>query len=279
VVTSDRPIFRVPVGAGSMIKRLINAAVGSLGYRIERKAPAPVVVPAPNFPPDFTTQEQEIWRLVEQYTMTSMERVVSLIRAVQYVERYRIPGAFVECGVWRGGSMMAVARTLLAAGTVDRELFLFDTYSGMPQAADVDVDAFSRSAAPLLAELRTHPVEEQVKNEIVARCPLEIVRTNVISTGYPQDKLHFVEGKVENTIPKNAPSNIALLRLDTDWYESTRHELIHLFPRLSSHGILVIDDYGHWQGARLAVDEYFEQSHESVFLSRIDYTGRIGVRC
>jgi len=262
-----------------MIKRLLQAAVGSLGYRIERKTPTRVVPPASEFPPDFTPQEQEIWRSVEQYTMTSRERVVSLIRAVQYVQRNRIPGALVECGVWRGGSMMAVARTLLAAGTSDRELFLFDTYRGMPEAADVDVDAFSRPATALLAELRKLPVEEQAENETIAQCPLEVVRGNVASTGYPQHKLHFVEGRVENTIPKYAPSNVALLRLDTDWYESTRHELIHLFPRLSSRGILIIDDYGHWQGARLAVDEYFEQNREQVFLSRVDYTGRIGVRC
>ena len=258
-----------------MMKRLFKAALGSLGYRIVRKTPTQTAA----FPPDFTPQEQEVWRSIEPYTMTSKERVVSLIRAVQYVERNRIPGAFVECGVWRGGSMMAVARTLLAAGTSDRELFLFDTYRGMSQATDVDVDLFRRSAAPVLAELRKRPVEEQIENELVAQCPLEIVRANVTSTGYPQDKLHFVEGRVEDTIPKYAPSNVALLRLDTDWYESTRHELIHLFPRLSSRGILIIDDYGHWQGARLAVDEYFERTREQVFLSRIDYTGRIGIRC
>jgi O-methyltransferase len=262
-----------------MIKRLFQAAAGSLGYRIERTTPTPVVASAPEFPPDFTSQEQQIWRSVEQYTMTSKERVVSLIRAVQHVERYKIPGAFVECGVWRGGSMMAVARTLLASGVSDRELFLFDTYRGMPEAADIDVDTFKRSAAPLLAELRKRPMEEQTENKIVAHCPLEIVRANVVSTAYPQDKLHFVEGRVEDTIPQYAPSNIALLRLDTDWYESTRHELIHLFPRLSSHGILIVDDYGHWQGARLAVDEYFEQTRQQVFLSRVDYTGRVGIRC
>ena len=279
VVTSHRHGFRVPVGAGRMIKRLINAAVGLVGYRIERKTSSRVLGSSPEFPLDVTVQEQEIWRAVQQCTMTSMERVVSLIRAVQYVERHRIPGALVECGVWRGGSMMAVARTLLAAGKSDRELFLFDTYSGMPQAGDVDVDAFSRSAAPLLADLRTRPAKEQIKNEMVAQCSLETVRANVIATGYPQGKLHFVEGRVENTIPECAPDQIALLRLDTDWYESTRHELIHLFPRLSPHGILVIDDYGHWHGARLAVDEYFERNQEHMFLSRIDYTGRIGVRC
>jgi O-methyltransferase len=169
---------------------------------------------------------------------------VSLMRAVQYVERNGIPGAFVECGVWRGGSMMAVARTLLATGTTDRDLFLFDTYSGMPQAADVDVDDCNRSAAPLLAELRKRTVEEQNENEVVAQCSLENVRAHVTSTGYPQEKMHFVEGRVEDTIPKCAPNNVAMLRLDTDWHESMRHELIHPFPRLSSREISIIDDYG-----------------------------------
>jgi O-methyltransferase len=262
-----------------MINRLLQAVAGSLGYAIERKTVHQVYAPASQFPPDFTTQEQETWRLVEPYTMTSKERVVSLIRAVQYVEQNGIPGAFVECGVWRGGSMMAVAQTLLAAGTNNRELFLFDTYQGMPQAGDVDVDHSRRAAAPLLAELRKHSIEEQNENEIVARCPIEVVRSNVTSTGYPQERLHFIEGRVEDTIPANAPDKVALLRLDTDWYESTRHELIHLFPRLSSRGILIVDDYGHWEGARLAVDEYFKQTREQIFLSRIDYTGRIAVRC
>jgi len=269
-----------------MIKRILKSAADSLGYTIERKRPTaavsasePPVKPFKEFPHDFTLQEREIWRSVEHYTMTSKERVVSLIRAVQYLERYRIPGAFVECGVWRGGSMMAVARTLLANGSIDRELFLFDTFSGMPEAADADMDLFGRSGTALLAELRKLPPEGQAENNIVAHCPIEAVRANLISTGYPRDKLHFIEGAVESTIPRYAPERIGLLRLDTDWYESTRHELVHLFPRLSSHGILVIDDYGHWRGARLAVDEFFEQNRETIFLNRIDYTGRIAVRC
>jgi O-methyltransferase len=257
-----------------MIKRILKSAVGSLGYRIERNVRNGAVPPT-EFPPDFTPQEQELWRSVERYTMTSKERMVSLIRAVQYLERNRIPGAFVECGVWRGGSVMAIAKTLIAAGTSDRHLFLFDTYCGLPNAAHVDVDIGGRSAA----ELQRRPVPEQIESGILCRCPIEVAQENLSSTGYPRQKLHFVEGRVEDTVPRHAPSRIALLRLDTDWYESTRHELIHLFPRLSSGGILIIDDYGHWHGARLAVDEYFEKTCEPIFLSRIDYTGRIAVRC
>jgi hypothetical protein len=262
-----------------MIRRIINAAASSLGYSIQRERRNGVGPPSEELPADFTVEDREIWRSVAPYTMTSKERVVSLVRAVQYIERYKIPGAVVECGVWKGGSMMAVAKTLLAHGWTDRELFLFDTYSGMPEASSVDVDGSDRSAAALLGELRVRPVEEQKQSDIAALCPLEIVQTNLASTGYPMDRIRFIEGKVEDTIPQHAPSSIALLRLDTDWYESTRHELVHLFPRLSHGGILVIDDYGHWRGARLAADEYFEQNGQPIFLSRIDYTGRIAVRC
>jgi O-methyltransferase len=262
-----------------MMERILKAAAGSLGYRIERKTRNGVFPSAEEFPPDFTVQEQEIFRSVAGYTMTSRERVVSLIRAVQYVERYQILGAFVECGVWRGGSMMAVAKALLAAGSADRDLFLFDTYSGMPEATDSDVDVFGRSGTVLLAGLRKRSPEEQAEDNIVAECPVEAVRANLISTGYPSDKLHFVEGRVEDTIPGYAPERIALLRLDTDWHQSTRHELVHLFPRISSRGVLIIDDYGHWLGARLAVDEFFDGNREPIFLSRVDYTGRIAIRC
>ena len=108
--------------------------------------------------------------------------------------------------------------------------------------------------------------------------PIEETRRNVLSTGYSPDRVHFVKGPVEQTIPANAPETIALLRLDTDFYESTRHELIHLFPRLVPGGVLIIDDYGHWEGARQAVDEYFKENKIRMLLNRVDYTGRIGVK-
>ena len=107
---------------------------------------------------------------------------------------------------------------------------------------------------------------------------LDDVQANLWSTGYPRDKIHFGKGKVEDTIPGTTPERIALLRLDTDWYESTKHELHHLYPRLSQHGVLLIDDYGNWQGARQAVDEYFADSAEPVFLHRVDYTARLLIK-
>jgi hypothetical protein len=104
------------------------------------------------------------------------------------------------------------------------------------------------------------------------------VRRTVLSTGYPEERVHIVRGPVEETIPERAPERLALMRLDTDWYESTRHELHHLYPRLLEGGVLIIDDYGHWEGARRAVDEYFGAEAAPLLLNRIDYTGRVAVK-
>ena len=107
---------------------------------------------------------------------------------------------------------------------------------------------------------------------------LDEVKQNVIKTGYNTEKLHFIKGKVENTLPKYAPKQIALLRLDTDWYESTKHELIHLFPRLVSGGVLILDDYGYWAGAKKAVDEYFSQTKIQILLNRIGARAQTALR-
>ncbi len=100
----------------------------------------------------------------------------------------------------------------------------------------------------------------------------------MLKTGYPNKNVVFVKGKVEDTIPKNIPNKICILRLDTDWYESTFHELKHLFPLLTKGGVLIVDDYGHWRGARMAVDKYMAENGVVILLNRVDYTGRVGVK-
>ena len=107
---------------------------------------------------------------------------------------------------------------------------------------------------------------------------MDEVRRNLFSTGYPENQLSFVEGPVEETIPETVPDKIALLRLDTDWYESTLHELRHLYPLLSEGGVLIIDDYGHWKGAREATDQYLREESPKILLNRIDMTCRLGVK-
>ena len=222
---------------------------------------------------DFDPEDRRIVSEVASFTRTGPERVYALIQATKYVARAEVPGAIVECGVWRGGSMMAAAKTLLNLGRVDRDLFLFDTFAGMsdPSAADVDW-----AGVPATQQLARESAEEA--ESIWCYSPIEEVQRAMYATGYDRSRIHFVKGMVEQTIPGAAPEAIALLRLDTDWYESTRHELIHLFPRLVPGGVLILDDYGHWQGARQAWDEYCAEHRVTMLLNRVDYSARIGVK-
>ncbi len=235
-------------GKSIMIKLAIKSAVRKFGYDIVRHhANRSVVVP-----PDFENRHVEIIEKVRPYTITSNERIYALIESVRYIVHNDIKGDLLECGVYLGGSMMTVALTLMAEGVTDRELYLFDTYDGMPAPDERDVDYRGRPA-----------MEEFLKNRISdvsstwVNASLESVRDAMALTGYPKEKIHFVKGLVEDTIPQKAPETIALIRLDTDWYQSTLHEMTHLYPRLSPKGIVLVDDYGHFKGSRQAVDEYF----------------------
>ena len=246
----------------SMIKAAIQKFLNARGFAIIR------------YTAGYTPEHLETFARVREFTATSTERLAGLVSAVEYITQNKIPGAFVECGVWRGGSMMAAALTLLRCGDTSRDLYLFDTYEGMSAPTDADVMFDGQSAKTILDQ--TAKAEGFGNYWCVAG--LEDVKRNLCSTGYPQEKLHFIKGKVEDTVPGQSPAQIALLRLDTDWYESTAHELKHLHPRLMEDGILIIDDYGHWLGARQAVDEYFAAQSYHPLLNRLDYTGRLAVK-
>jgi len=261
------------------MKKVIRTVINKMGYDltpISNQTPLAndnVIKPESEMPVDASAFEQSIIQRVKAYTMTSPERILSLIRSVDYVLENDIKGSVVECGVWKGGSMMAVALTLLERQRCERDLYLFDTFEGMPSASEVDISIGGDNASQLL-ELS----ERSEDDHLWAYSPLEKVKLAVHSTGYPRERISFVKGMVEETILKNAPPEISILRLDTDWYESTKHELFHLFPRLAVGGILIIDDYGHWQGAKKAVDEYIKANKVRILLQRIDYTGRIAVK-
>lgn len=217
---------------------------------------------------DFTDKELGIIEKVKDYTMTSPERIVSLVRAVNYIEKNDIEGSVVECGVWKGGSIMAVLHALNSLKEV-RDIYLYDTFEGMTEPKDIDLSIRGESAKNLY----------QDSNGNWCFSSLEEVKNNITSINYPKENIHFIKGKVEETIPdSNTPEKIALLRLDTDWYESTKHEMINLFPKIVKGGIIIIDDYGHWSGCRKAVDEYLKENNIKLFLSRVDYTCRIGVK-
>jgi O-methyltransferase len=253
---------------GSFFAHGLRHLIRRAGIDVVRYRSGQPLLPADLDPPVAATI-----RRVQAYTMTSPERLNSLIAAVQYISRAKLEGDIVECGVWRGGSMMASALTLMECGDLTRNLHLFDTFDGMAPPTDRDVAIDGSTASGLL---KAH--EKTESDSVWCYATLDQVRLAMNSTGYPEKNIHYVQGKVEDTIPQRAPLKIALLRLDTDWYESTRHELEHLFPRLVTGGVLIIDDYGHWKGAREAVDEYLAGHGMNVLLNRIDYTGRIAVK-
>lgn len=217
---------------------------------------------------------ESIWEIAQPFTMTSKNRGFALYEAVRYVLDVGIPGAFVECGVWRGGSSMIVAMTLMARGITNRPVFLFDTFTGMTLPSNDDLDLSGRPAADILAH-------EPASGMTHAACDLQTVRTNMISTGYPRKMFAYVEGDVCKTLPHERLRRIALLRLDTDFHDSTEAELNHLYPLVAPKGIVIVDNYGHWQGARKAVDAFLKteaRAGRHHFLTPLDYTGRLFVK-
>lgn len=258
---------------GAIFNTLIRPVLRGCGVDIVRYRAGSSAAQDSTFPPDFSEFTRRIFASVKNYTATSPERVHALIEAVTYIEKRKIDGALVECGVWKGGSAMAMLLALQHMGSTERDIYLYDTFSGMSPPSAVDI-AFNGQAA-----LHTFSATKNADDTSTWYCaPLEEARRNILSTGYPREKIHFIKGKVEDTLPETIPSSVALLRLDTDWYESTKHELVYLFPRVSPHGVLIIDDYGHWQGAKTAVDEYLAEQHLQLFLHRIDYTGRLVIK-
>lgn len=249
-------------------KRLANSArrvVRSNRFEIVKTGFAD---PAP------TDNDAKFLRLIEEirpFSMATKHRMAAMIDAVRYVALAKIPGVILECGVWRGANMMLAARTLSSLGNTDRELYLYDTFEGMPPPTVEDRDYNGISAETQLST-------QKKGTGVWCEASIEDVQANMSFTGYPSDRIHYVQGMVENTIPANMPDKIALLRLDTDWYASTKHELEHLYPLLEKGGVLLIDDYGHWQGARQAVDEYFAKSGMVPLLARIDSTCRCFVK-
>ncbi len=204
--------------------------------------------------------------------MKSVEPIYSLYLDIKYILQHDIAGDIVECGVWKGGMMQFAALLLKKLGDESRNLYLYDTYSGMPEPGDYDFDWDNNSAK------ETYNYHQQKGLKWGYGGSLDDVKNNLFSTGYPQEKIYFIEGLVEETIPKIIPKSISILRLDTDFYDSTKHELNELYPLLNIGGILIIDDYGYYKGSRKATDEYIADNKVKILLHRIQSSVYQGVK-
>jgi hypothetical protein len=228
-----------------------------------------------NFPIEASEEEINCLNFCIPYTMTSVQRLYATLSSVKYIVNNNIEGDIVECGVWRGGNSMVIAKTLYNLDNTNRNIFLFDTFEGMTLPTDEDVDISGRMALTLL-----NSCDKKMGNNIWCLSFFDDVQFNIFSTGYPKNKIHMIKGDVLSTLKdiSNIPNKISLLRLDTDWYESTKIELEVLFPLLVKGGVCIIDDYGHWRGARKAVDEYLAKHQIYPLINVTDYTGRIFIK-
>lgn len=200
-------------------------------------------------------------KTVQPYSMTSIERITELYNSLEYIRLNNINGDVVECGVWKGGNILGVME-YLHHYKIDKKIWLFDTFEGMTAPEENDIDLNNNHASNMLHI----PV-------VLAKSPIEEVKENLSKSNFNKEKLIFVIGDVSETLidQNNIPEKISLLRLDTDWYKSTKDELFFLYPKLVENGVLIVDDYGHWQGSKKAVDEYFYG--QNILIEKIDYTG------
>ena len=201
--------------------------------------------------------------IVSPFTMTSVERIGALYDSLEYIRANNIQGDFVECGVWKGGNILGIMEYLAFHKMTDRKVFLYDTFEGMTPPEDIDKDLNGRKA-------------ESILEDVMCISPIDEVRETLLRSSFPMANVTFVVGDVCKTL-NNAnnlhKNNLALLRLDTDWYASTKKEMEVLYPKLNFGGVLIVDDYGHWKGSKTAVDEYFEGQGISPQIEQIDYTG------
>lgn len=217
----------------------------------------------------------EIFDKIAPYTMTArdgLDTTYALFQAVRYICQNKVPGEIVECGVWRGGSMMLVAYALNYFGDRSRDFYLYDTFAGMTEPSEIDIDFDNVAYRQRWKEITKQGGMMGFGDTV------EGVKANLMLTGYPEQQMHFVIGDVLQTIPATLPSRIALLRLDTDWYQSTLHELEHLYELLVPHGVLIIDDYGWCRGARKAADEFFQRQPFKPMMHRVDQGPRLLIK-
>lgn len=249
------------------VKRRVRSTLNKRGFTLQREMGA-----------DFPESTVETINMVRPYTMTTVARIEAVCSATEYIVRNKIPGAFVESGVWKGGSSMAAALTLIKNGVSDREIYLFDTFEGMPPPGEEDALIGSDNASIRAWWQAENDRLSRDGDDPWLRASVDLVRANMRKTGYDLDHVHLVPGMVEDTVPESAPDQIAFLRLDTDYYSSTKVELETMFPRLSPGSIMIVDDYGFTEGTRKAVDEYFASYPDPVYFHRVDACARLMIK-
>ena len=260
----------------NIVKKTVKATLSSFGLEITKKENLTKTRFPAEFPVEFTEEEKKFFFHIREnnLSMTSNERLYATVMACKHVLERNIEGDFIECGVWRGGNALLAASIFKFYGS-DKKVYLFDTFEGMTTPTQDDKAVGTGELA--IVQFNKH--QGKLHNEW-CYASLEDVKNNFDKAGLLSSNILFIKGDVLKTLERdeNLPAKISVLRLDTDWYESTKKELEVLYPRLSRGGVLIIDDYGQWAGSKKATDEYFENVGNRPFLQYTDYTGRVGIK-
>jgi len=255
-----------------MIKKIIKKILNHFNLELKTKHNPNVLT----FDNSNIVKFENLYRICKKESLNiSKERFLTLYQSINYVFKNDIQGDFVECGIFKGGSSMMMAHMLAEQfqSQKNQKIWMYDTFEGMANASKYDENIDNQKAFIELDRIK----KKENLNDIWAYSSLDYVKNNLKKTNIDEDKLIYIKGLVEETLYKRKPKEIALLRLDTDFYESTKSELEILYPLLQKGGILIIDDYGHWKGCKKAVDEYF-LNKKDIFFQQIDYSGIVGVK-
>lgn len=195
---------------------------------------------------------------VQPYTMTSINCIEHLYDSLENIRINNIPGDFAECGVWKGGNIIGIIEYLNYYSMTDKHVWLYDTFVGMTKPSDID---YTNNSDQMSSSDTLNYWKDNNKNNVNqwCYCSLQEVKNNLSTSKFPVSNIHYIVGDVCKTlqIESNLPKSLCLLRLDTDWYDSTKIELEKLYPRLEKNGTLIIDDYHYWHGSKKETDEFF----------------------
>jgi O-methyltransferase len=257
------------------VKNFIRKIVKRSGWELVKRSVLEDMLHG--IPTDYKPSHADTYNKVKDHTMMTSQRVVAICNAVDYLTENNIEGDIVACGVWRGGAVMTAIDTLKKANSTSRDIYVYDTFEGMTTPGhEYDLKTGGNSGVGKTAE-------ELYKNAtasdlVFCYSAIDEVKQNIEQFGYPRQKVHYIKGMVEDTIPATLPKKIAFLYFSISFYKSVLHTLEHLYPLIASGGVILISDYGDWEGTKKAVDEYIENNKVKLLLNRIDQTGRIGVK-
>ncbi len=275
-----------------ILKQILKFFFNKLGYSIKRinKNREMFEFPRDFFPIEMNDIQKKIISESEKFSMTGRIRMSLLLNIIDHINSHNIKGDIVECGVWKGGNLIC-AQKYLNHLKIDKTIFGYDTFEGMTSETEYDVQVKQAKITSQKGSANEYVIEKRIATNMMksidkfkdggkniwAYSSIEDVKKN-IKKELLTDNIKLIKGPVETTllIYNNLPKEISLLRLDTDFYESTKIELEVLYPKIVSGGFLIIDDYGHWQGAKKAVDEYFQNSKP--FIHFVDESCRLIIK-